>query len=80
MQNFVFYAIVELGAACPLCLHGSAVKIMLCHAQSVNSPFALRVHFGLLIPLKYHNTLHRQKKTAIYYLYYIGYDENNGEN
>ena len=77
MQNFVFYAIVELGAACPLCLHGSAVKIMLCHAQSVNSPFALRVHFGLLIPL---NTLHRQKKTAIYYLYYIGYDENNGEN
>ena len=30
MQNFVFYAIVELGAACPLCLHGSAVKITLC--------------------------------------------------
>ena len=45
-----FTSIVELSAACPLCLHGSAEKIALCHAQGINSPIALCVYFGLQIP------------------------------
>ena len=32
MQLLCFASIVEFIAACPLCLHGSAVKIALCHA------------------------------------------------
>ena len=45
-----FTSIVEFIAACPLCLHGSAVTIALCHAQSTNSPIARCVNFGLQIP------------------------------
>ena len=37
------------------------VKITLFHAQSINSPIAPCVNFGLTIPPKYHNTLGRQK-------------------
>ena len=36
-----FASIVEFIVACPLCLHGSAVKIALCHEQSRNSPIAV---------------------------------------
>ena len=62
-----FTASVEFSAACPLCLHGNTVKIMLhvCHAQSINSPNAPWVSFGLPIPVKYHNTLGRQKNANL---------------
>ena len=48
-KTLCFASVVEFIAACPLCLHGSAVKIALCYAQSINRPIATCVNFGLQI-------------------------------
>ena len=61
-----FAFIVGFIAAVPLCLHGSAVKIVFCHAQTINSPIATYcVNLGLQNPLKYHKTLGRQKDVIL---------------
>ena len=43
MQNDVFH--FHAACTCPVCLYGSAVKIALCHAQSINSPITMCVNF-----------------------------------
>ena len=53
------------------CVYMAAqLKITLCHAQSINSPIAPCVNFGLRIPLKYHNTLGRQKNANLLLILY----------
>ena len=49
-KTLCFTFIVDFSAACPLCLYGSAVKIALCHAQSINSPIATHVIFASKFP------------------------------
>ena len=62
MQTLCFTFIVDFSAACAICLYGSAVKMALCHTQSINSAIAMRVNFGLQIPLYYPKTLRKQRK------------------
>ena len=66
MQNAVFHFHSRNWALFVHCVHyGIAVKIASCHTQSINSPIALYVNFGLQITLLYHKTLNKQKNVNV---------------
>lgn len=68
-----FAAIVELFVHCVY----MAVKITLCHALSIDSPIALRVNFGLLIPqISQHFKLWQQQWCILRWIQTSGSQDN----